>query len=121
MTPALLLRALALLTTLFVSFATHAADDKGGYGFAVTVAVAGIFDHTLKSVVVKSVDPGLPAAAAGLAAGDILLEVEGKPVPGSKAEDMMAQMKRKPGEPLNLKLKRANGDIYSATLVADKP
>jgi C-terminal processing protease CtpA/Prc len=116
------LRLATVLAGLLLSSTAYAADEtgkeKGSLGFAVKVAVAGLFDHTLKSVVVQAVDPGLPAAAAGLAPGDTVLEVEGKPVPGSKAGDMAALVKRKVGESVTLKLQRANGEVYAATLVA---
>jgi C-terminal processing protease CtpA/Prc len=112
------LRTLLVLLALIASIATHGAEERGTFGFAVAVDVEGMFDHTLKSVVVKNVEPGLPAAAAGVSPGDNVLEVEGKRVQGSKASDIAALMKRKPGESITLKLKRVNGEVYVAALVA---
>jgi len=81
-----------------------------------------MFDHTLKSAVIKTVEPGLPAAAAGISPGDTVLEVEGRRVQGSKASDIAALMKRKAGESVSLKLKRVNGEVYvSALVAAQKP
>jgi serine protease Do len=72
----------------------------------------------LKSVLVQSVTPGLPAAVAGVAAGDSVLEVDGKPVSGALAADMAKLMKKSPGETLVLKLGRANREVYTVRLTA---
>ena len=90
----------------------------GTFGFVAKVDADGIFNPRLKSVLVQSVTPGLPAAVAGVVAGDSVLEVEGKPVAGALASDMAKLMKKSPGETLVLKLGRSNGEAYSVRLTA---
>lgn len=118
MKPLTLLRSIFVLLAIVASLAAYGSEGRGSFGFAVAVDVEGMFDHTLKSVVIKSVDAGLPAAVAGIAPGDNVLEVEGKQVQGSKASDIASLMKRKAGESVSLKLKRISGEIYVAKLVA---
>jgi C-terminal processing protease CtpA/Prc len=95
----------------------HADGALGTFGFVVKVETDGIFNPRLKSVIVVSVIPGLPAAAAGIAAGDSVLQVEGKPIAGAAASDMAALMKKAPGDKLLLKLRRG-GDEYTVSLTA---
>jgi len=97
---------------------TRAEESKGTFGFVAKVDADGIFNHTLKAVHIQSVQPGLPAALAGVVAGDSILEVEGTKVAGAKASTMADRMKKKPGESVLLKLLRVSGDTYVVTLVA---
>jgi C-terminal processing protease CtpA/Prc len=93
-------------------------EPKGTFGFAATIDADGGFYPTLKSVRIQSVQPGMPAALAGVVAGDLVLEVEGTKVAGANASRMAERMKKKPGESVFLKLVRANGETYSVKLVA---
>ncbi|HZF80143.1 MAG TPA: PDZ domain-containing protein, partial [Rubrivivax sp.] len=78
--------------------AAVAQEPKGTFGLLATVDVDGILNPTLKSVVVQSVQAGLPAALAGIVPGDSVLEVDGVKVSGAKATAMAERMKKKPGE-----------------------
>jgi C-terminal processing protease CtpA/Prc len=98
--------------------AAVAQEPKGTFGLLATVDVDGIFNPTLKSVVVRSVQAGMPAALAGIVPGDSVLEVDGVKVSGAKATAMAERMKKKPGESVVLKLLRSNGETYVVTLVA---
>ena len=110
---------LALLVILaLLSGAALADQEPGAFGFAAKADADGFFDPTLKSVTIERVVPGLPAAVAGLAVGDLIIEVEGKAVAGAKAKELEPLFRRNVGEKLNLKLKRSGGEIYVATLVA---
>jgi C-terminal processing protease CtpA/Prc len=60
----------------------------------------------------------MPAAVAGIAAGDRIIEVQGVKVEGAKASEMAERMKKKPGESIVLKLSRSLGESYEVTLVA---
>ena len=95
-----------------------AEESKGSFGFAVKVDADGFFNPTLKTVLIQSVQQGMPAALAGISFGDSILEVEGAKVAGAKASAMAQRMKKKPGESVVLKLARANGETYVVTLVA---
>jgi C-terminal processing protease CtpA/Prc len=101
--------------------ATRAEEPRGTFGFAAKVDADGTLNPTLKSVFVHSVQPGMPAALAGIVAGDSIIEVEGAKVAGAKASAMADRMKKRPGEALALKLLRANGDRYVVTLTAVAP
>jgi len=113
---------------LFVTAATAAANrpslaqenqKPGGFGIAIDVDGEGFFlNPTLKTVTVKSVAPGRPAAEAGIKPGDQIIEVEGKLVAGTKARELEPLMKKNVGEKLVLRVKRATGEVFTVTLVA---
>ncbi|WP_236580641.1 PDZ domain-containing protein [Rubrivivax sp. A210] len=98
-----------------------AEESRGIFGLTVKVDSDGVFNPTLKSVLIQSVQSGMPAALAGIVAGDLILEVEGGKVAGAKASTMADRMNKKPGEQVTLKLRRANGEAYEVTLVAVPP
>lgn len=106
------------LVAVCLSGPALAQESRGSFGFSAKVDADGIFNPTLKSVVVHSVQPGKPAALAGIVAGDSIIEVDGAKVAGAKASPMAERMKRKPGESVVMKLLRANGETYVVTLVA---
>ena len=63
---------------------------------------------TGQGVLVISVQPGGPAAAAGLAAGDIITKVNGEPV--SSSQDFVEKVASlKPGDTVSLTVMHANG------------
>lgn len=91
----------------------------GGFGISISVDGEGFFlDPTLKMVTVKSVAPGRPASVAGLKPGDRIIEVEGRPIAGTKARDLEPLMQKNAGEKLNLRVLRPNNEVWSVTLVA---
>jgi C-terminal processing protease CtpA/Prc len=94
------------------------AAAAGTFGFVAKVDADGWFNPRLKSVLIQSVVPGLPAATAGLAVGDIVVEVDGRAVAGAAASEMADLMKKTPGQKLNLKLRRPRGDTYTVELTA---
>jgi C-terminal processing protease CtpA/Prc len=96
------------------------AADKGYFGFGLGVKGEGMFNPTVKSVTVQSIQPGTPAAEQKIAVGDEIVEVEGVSVPGRKANELKPLMEKKVGEVIHLRLKRANGEIYSVTMTAIK-
>ncbi len=112
--------ALALAATLAAGLA-RAEVPKGAFGFAAKVEADGVFNPTLKTVHIQSVQAGLPGALAGIAVGDSIIEVDGAKVAGAKAAAMAERMKKKPGETLVLRLQRANGETYVVTLRAAAP
>jgi S1-C subfamily serine protease len=118
-------RILKLLLTmvLIVSTSLSLADgERGWFGFALSVKGSGMFwNPTLESITIEEVAAGSPTAAAGVVKGDQVIEVEGKPIAGRKAKDVQAQVQSKsPGDKLDVKFKRANGDEYLASLIAAK-
>lgn len=110
---------LVALATMLASPALQAADERGHLGFAISVDGDGpLWNPVLKSAKVAKVTPASPAAGAGLVPGDLIVEVEGRVVAGAKARELEPLMKKKPGERLALKVRRANGAVQELVLVA---
>lgn len=95
----------------------HAAEP-GKNGLSVSVSADGFFNPTIKSLKVAKVDPGGPAALAGIAPGDEIVEIEGIAVPGAKGDRLRPLMTRNAGEVTNMVLVRPSGEKYRARLVA---
>lgn len=96
-----------------------AESARGAFGITVAVTADGWFNPTVRSAKVAKVQPELPAARAGVAVGDQVVEVDGRRVPGANASDLapLAQGKRV-GEPVELLLARPDGSHYRVRLVA---
>ncbi len=95
------------------------AGERGYFGFGITVDGEGVlWNPTLRSVKIESVAPKSPAALAGLVSGDEIVEVAGKVVVGAKGNDLKANIGKDIGESLQMKLRRANGEVAVVTLVA---
>lgn len=112
----------AILTTrllLPVAAMADGAAKPGSFGFAIEVDGDGFFlNPTLKTVTIKSVAPGRPAANAGIEPGDQIVEVEGRQVAGVKARELEPLMKKNVGETLTLRLRKPSGELYSVAMVA---
>jgi len=108
---------LALLS--LVLYSASAAGEKGWFGLGVKVEGDSFsFNPTLEKITVTKVMPSSPAAAAGLTAGDLLVEIQGLPIPGAKARDLKAAMNQSVGASLRLKVKHGDGEPRAITLVA---
>lgn len=113
------LSAFAALLAPAVAVQAQEAPKPGTLGFAVDIDGEGSFlNPTLKTVTIKSVVPGRPAATAGIKPGDQIVEVEGRQVKGSKARELQPLMKKNAGETLALRLRKPDGEIYAVALVA---
>ena len=98
--------------------ASH-AGEPGTIGLSVAVEGEGAFwNPTLKAVLVKRVAPGSPAAQAGIAQGDAIVEVEGRPVAGAKASELRPYMEREVGQRLRLVVKKPGGQLEPVELTA---
>jgi C-terminal processing protease CtpA/Prc len=110
------LHTLVLLAAFSIA---DAADEKGWFGLEVSVEIEGIsFNPTLHAARIAKVLPSSPAAAAGLTAADLIVEVEGLVVSGAKARDLKAAMHKAVGESLRLKVKHGTAEPRAVTLVA---
>ena len=97
----------------------HAEEDSGALGFSIEVDGEGFFlNPTLRSVTIVAVASPSPAASAGIAPKDQIVEAEGHAIVGAKARDLEPLIKRKVGQSVHLKLKRPSGEEYAVTLVA---
>ena len=107
------------MTMLLVAVSTSAfGQEKGYFGLGVSVVADGFVNPILKTVTVNKVAPNSPAAKAGITAGDLIIEVEGKVVSGLKADELKPFMQRNIGESTRFVLKRANGELRPLSLVA---
>ena len=118
-----------LLHPLFILFVTMSsltatASEDGWFGFGLRTELDGFFwKPRLVSASIAVVAPGSPAANARLTVGDTVIEFEGIPVSGAKGDELkkLKAILDKPtavDDTRRLKLKRANGEIYSVTLTA---
>jgi C-terminal processing protease CtpA/Prc len=108
---------LAVAALLLSALALHAAD-KGWFGFALNIDADGIINPRLRSIKIDKVFPASPAAKAELAAGDVIVEIEGITVEGAKADSLKAAMQKSAGETLRLKIKRGTDAPREVALVA---
>ncbi len=114
----MLIRSLTFAALALCAATTYAAD-RGYFGFAIAVDGEGFFlNPTLKSVRIEKVEPKSPAANAGIAAGDLIVEVEGRVVAGTKADDLKPYLRRDVGQSTRLVVKKPGGQLQSLVLVA---
>lgn len=105
------------LIALFLLLASGLAFAKGRLGFSVEAATND--GSTLTQVKVASVSPGSPAELAGLRAGDIITELDGKRVEGSKGAQLKVRLGSvKPGERIKLRVLRAEGKSVPIEILA---
>lgn len=111
-----LLAALAIATPLVGApkgFIGMQLDGKADPGSGLN-----FINPTLMSGWVKYIVPKSPADGHNIAVGDIVLEIDGMPVAGCKLSALKAKLTVEAGQTVHLKLKRANGEIYTADLIA---
>jgi S1-C subfamily serine protease len=96
-----------------------AEPAHGVYGVTVAVRAEGVLRPRISSARIVDVRSGLPAARAGVVAGDEVLEVDCTTVRGAAAADLapLSQGKRV-GERIRLLLARPDGATYAVDLVA---
>jgi C-terminal processing protease CtpA/Prc len=56
------------------------------------------FNTTLKVIVITKTYPGEPAQLAGIAKGDMILEINGKCIDGAKANDIKPYLDKEAGQ-----------------------
>ena len=110
------LRTLLALFTAFSTCLVAAQAGGKGIGFSLQISADGIFNPKVAKAVVKAVEAGSQAQAAGLAVGDELIQVEGVQVPGAKASELKPHMEFEVGKPKKLVLRRPDGKEYEVTL-----
>jgi C-terminal processing protease CtpA/Prc len=115
-------RAVSLLAavSLWLGSASVSAAEKGWFGFGFSADVDGVFNPTLRSITIAKVFPSSPAAQAGLAPGDVVLEVEGIVVAGAKPDVLQAALQKSIGETLRLRVKHGAAGIQEVAMVAVK-
>jgi C-terminal processing protease CtpA/Prc len=109
-----------LLATAALSIAPlslHAAE-QGWFGFAMSIDAEGILNPKLRSIKIDKIFPGSPAAKAGLAVGDSILEMAGIEVAGAKADVLKAAIQKSVGETLRLKIRHGADAPHEVSLIA---
>lgn len=112
---------LALVSILFLAVAppSHAAEQK--LGFVTEVEGEGFFlNPIVKKILVTEVIKGSLAEAAGMRAGDQIIQIEGQNVVGKRAIELRPFMKLNPGETRTLRLKHADGTEAEARITKPK-
>jgi C-terminal processing protease CtpA/Prc len=98
---------------------SQAADQK--LGFVTEVEGEGFFLNPLvKKILVTEVTKGSLADAAGMRAGDQIIQIEGQSVAGRRAWELQPFMKLNPGETRTLRLKHADGTEVNARITKPK-
>ena len=110
---------LVFAAALSPSAASAADEKKGWFGVSFSVETEGsFFNPILQSVKIEKVAPASPAAAAGLAAGDVVVALQGMVVAGAKADDFKTAMKKSVGETLRFKIKRGTAEPFDLAVIA---
>ena len=113
--PAIALVVLALLSALVPS----PALAKPRLGFAVAVATDGFFSTTLTEVKVDSVKVGSPSERAGLKRGDLIVELNGKPIKGASGPALKKTLAGvQGGDHVVLKVQRAGKGALVINIIA---
>lgn len=109
---------LAFLLLVFLAPVASFAADKSRLGFGTQATISGFLSPKLKRVTVTQVQPGSPAAIAGLAVGDQIIEANGKTIAGAPVRQMARQLRDlKSGEHLRLKVKRSGETLLSIDII----
>lgn len=112
---------IAVVFLLLAAF-THpsqAADQK--LGFVTQVEGEGFFlNPVVKKILVTEVTKGSLAEAAGVRAGDQIIQIEGQTVAGKRARELQPFMKLNPGDTRTLRLKHADGTEADARITKPK-
>ncbi len=114
--------ALAILTVLLLPAAASAGQGRLGLRVQeMTPALRAYFDAPEdRGVLVAQVEPGTPAAGAGIEAGDVILEAGGQEVDGSKALRRVVG-KAPEGEALALVLLRRGERVEVSVIPRGRP
>jgi len=95
------------------------AQEKGWFGFEIKADTQGFsFNPTLRAVSVKQVTAASPAANAGMAVGDAIVEVQGIKVEGAKADTLRSAIHVLVGQQLRLSVKHGDAAPREVQLTA---
>lgn len=110
-----ILPALVLVALL----AAAPAFAKPRLGFGVAVATEGFFSTTLAEVKIASVQPGSPSENAGLQVGDLIIEMDGKPIKGASGPALKKRLGGvRSGDRVRLKVQRLGKGLLEIEIIA---
>ena len=107
--------ALSLISALLARPAAATEPISKPIGLSVEVDTDSLFGGKVNKILVTKVAPASQALVAGVAAGDEVVQVQGKVVPGAEARVLKPQMEFVPGQPKRITFKRIDGSIYEVT------
>lgn len=97
----------------FKPFGFIRADQLGATGFQIDLA-------NPSKALITTVDPGSPAAQAGIQPGDEIVAVEGQPLTASKGEAATEMLFGKTGDQLQVTIQRGQANSTIALVLAAK-
>lgn len=102
----------SLLLALIPFQEVCAQQSEKKIGLGVQVSTDGFFSSTIAKVAVTQVSPDSQALAAGVAAGDELVKIQGIIVPGNSVTKLKEHMDFEPGVPKKITFRRSNGSEF---------
>jgi Zn-dependent M28 family amino/carboxypeptidase len=96
-----------------------AGSASGGSGYGPWFGSIPDFGEGTKGVKFADIQPGSPAEKAGLKAGDILVEFDGKPI-GNLYDFTYALRAKKPGDEVLVKVMRGDSPVEAKVLLAKR-
>ncbi len=111
---------LAVAVICLVALAHSCYADAPKLGLVINVEADGILNPVITKISVTKVEKASLAEAAGMVGGDEIVQIEGRPVAGSRAREMQALMKFNAGETRTLRVKHADGKQFDAKLTKPK-
>lgn len=104
---------------LLAGVTAYAQAPRGWFGFLLEIESEGwSLDPVIRSVTIREVLPGSPAAAQRIAAGDRIVAIDGQAVVGRRARELQPHVDKAVGEPVVLRLQRPDGVLSEVRLVA---
>ena len=111
--------AVAFILLLVPAHPSHAAEQK--LGLVTQVEGEGFFLNPLVTkILVTEVASGSLAEAAGIKAGDQIIQIDGETIAGKRALELRRFLKLNPGETRKFRLKRADGTEADARITKPK-
>jgi S1-C subfamily serine protease len=102
-------RRIAIVFILLLVLAQIARAGQAS-GFTVQLEGEGFFlNPIVTKILVTEVTKGLQAEAAGMKAGDIIIQIEGQNVIGKRALSLQPYMKLNPGQTRTMRVKHSDG------------
>ena len=106
---------------VFSLLLAHSAGAEQKLGFVTQVEGEGFFlNPIVTKILVTEVTKGSLAEAAGMKAGDQIIQIEGQSIAGKRATELRPFMKLNPGETRKLRLRHTDGTEADARITKPK-
>jgi carboxyl-terminal processing protease len=108
--PVLLVACIAVLMVCAPGMSSGAEEGYGGFGIMVAQLYDPGLENQMGDLVVLFVTPKGPAERAGIRRGDLITEIDGKPVSGRPYAELTAQLRGRIGTSAALTIIRPPAD-----------